>query len=571
MSTIDRGTAGRSRSASAALSSAATPTSASSSAASTSASVSAASSAAASSSATSASARRPRRRRNIRARRSLTRESLLDAARERGELAAPYLATDLQRLWDLEASRSREMAARLAALAPAWCDREADGVDPDVCDVLDAQIAAALRCPITSVHHTVKEAHRAVELLPACFARLEAGDFPAEWFSRLLWRTRDLSDHLLGLVDETISTWDLGMPPDRFRRELAYLLCWVRTREPEESHVAPEERRGVTLDPVADDGVSLVHVTGPVPEVMSFAKRLDATARAVQQAQRHALASGAPIPVDPRGEVSQSQTAATLTRIRYDLLMSASFETGGTGVPADRFRINVTVPFLTLQGRSSAPGMIDGVVPIPAQQARVIAGGESFWYRVMTDPASGHFLPAPAERYTPPAPMLEHLRLQHPACSLPGCARIAAWGAEFDHIEEYDHAHPERGGATAIDNLHPLCWQHHLLKTLGLLDVVREPSAGGSPHASTWCLDDRAIVHAEDDRDMATPHVVAELEEAWRAHARVRGRGSPPQEAGGPSRPRDPDIGDAGDSSGPRGLGPADADDTDGSLGPPPF
>jgi len=515
-------------------------------------------------------------------------------ARERGELAAPYLAPDLQRLWDLETSRSREMAARFAALAPAWCDREADDVDPDVCDVLDAQIAAALRCPISSVHHTVKQAHRAVELLPACFARLETGEFPAEWFSRLLWRTRDLSDHLLGLVDETISTWDLGMPPDRFRRELAYLLCWVRTREPEESQEAPEERRGVTLDAVADDGVSLVHVAGPVPEVMSFAKRLDATARAVQQAQRNALASGAPVPVYPRGAVAQSQTAATLTRIRYDLLMSASFDTGGTGVPADRFRINVTVPLLSLQGRSSVPGMIDGVVPIPAQQARVIAGGENFWYRVMTDPVSGHFLPAPAERYAPPAPMLEHLRLQHPTCSLPGCTRIASWSAEFDHIEEYDHAHPERGGATAIDNLHPLCWQHHLLKTLGLLDVERRPPAGGPPHASTWCLDDRAILHAEDDRDMATPHVIAELEEAWRAHARVRGRGSSPGDMGGPSDPCDPGATDPDDGGGPSGLldpdpvpdpppddasgpsgpcdpEPADADDPDGGLGPPPF
>ncbi|HEX5986135.1 MAG TPA: HNH endonuclease signature motif containing protein [Nocardioides sp.] len=49
-------------------------------------------------------------------------------------------------------------------------------------------------------------------------------------------------------------------------------------------------------------------------------------------------------------------------------------------------------------------------------------------------------------------------------CAFPWCARTAR-GCDLDHL---DHVVPyDSGGATASDNLAPLCRRHHRLKTFG--------------------------------------------------------------------------------------------------------
>ncbi|MFC8279772.1 HNH endonuclease, partial [Rhodococcoides kroppenstedtii] len=49
-------------------------------------------------------------------------------------------------------------------------------------------------------------------------------------------------------------------------------------------------------------------------------------------------------------------------------------------------------------------------------------------------------------------------------CTWPGCNR-PAWDGDLDHITEYDHTHPERGGRTNATGLGAKCRFHHLLKT----------------------------------------------------------------------------------------------------------
>ena len=66
--------------------------------------------------------------------------------------------------------------------------------------------------------------------------------------------------------------------------------------------------------------------------------------------------------------------------------------------------------------------MLEGTIPIPPAMARELAGQSTTWYRVLTDPCTGAFLPLPAERYTPTRAMLEHLRLRSSTCAVPGAA-----------------------------------------------------------------------------------------------------------------------------------------------------
>nr|WP_239557331.1 HNH endonuclease signature motif containing protein [Brevibacterium luteolum] len=68
-------------------------------------------------------------------------------------------------------------------------------------------------------------------------------------------------------------------------------------------------------------------------------------------------------------------------------------------------------------------------------------------------------------------------------CTLPGCDRSAV-KAELDHIEPFNHENPGRGGPTSMGNLHPLCREHHQMKTDNRLRVTRHPETG----MLTWML-----------------------------------------------------------------------------------
>src|SRR5690606_3682380 len=115
--------------------------------------------------------------------------------------------------------------------------------------------------------------------------------------------------------------------------------------------------------PAGVPGMGILQITGPIPEVLSRWKSLDESARAVQAAQRAALRDGTPIPHDPDGVVLETGRALPLSQLRFLLITGAVLDVDGVAVPAERFRLNVTVPVLTLLGASDEPGMLDGAIP----------------------------------------------------------------------------------------------------------------------------------------------------------------------------------------------------------------
>ncbi|MBY6363069.1 HNH endonuclease signature motif containing protein [Rhodococcoides corynebacterioides] len=77
-------------------------------------------------------------------------------------------------------------------------------------------------------------------------------------------------------------------------------------------------------------------------------------------------------------------------------------------------------------------------------------------------------LPAtqPSNPYRPSAALDAYVRARDQFCTWPGCNK-PAWDADLDHITEYDHTHPEKGGRTDATGLGAKCRFHHLLKTFG--------------------------------------------------------------------------------------------------------
>lgn len=442
-------------------------------------------------------------RRTVRARTPLTAERFID----RADVAPGSLEADISReLFATHHEESRRYAQRLRRLAMLWDDSCEEG------DTYAILVADARRITLAQARTELQDACTAVTDLPRTLSRLEAGHLPVTWFEQLLRRIRRLTPEQRRQLDDRVADWDLeNIRSDRFSRELGMLITWFGSQA---AQGTPAEQRDVALETGPEhDGTARLSITGPVHEILDLSHRLDAAARAVQRDQRHALEEGRPVPFDIDGDAARDGHPLTLAALRYAILTRTMLDTAGIDVPGSRMRLNVVVPVMTLLGESEAPGTIDGTIPLPAPMARHLAAGEATWYRILADPSDGAFLPLPPGRYSPTPAMQEHLRLLDPVCALPGCTRNVCTVGEADHIEEYDHANPARGGPTSLENLHRLCWKHHDMKTRGLLDPVREPDG-----STTWSIDGLARVNAPQNRDLVTPLIAESLQRSWETY-----------------------------------------------------
>ncbi|MDF6099799.1 DUF222 domain-containing protein [Gordonia hongkongensis] len=72
----------------------------------------------------------------------------------------------------------------------------------------------------------------------------------------------------------------------------------------------------------------------------------------------------------------------------------------------------------------------------------------------------------PGNGYRPTASCADFVRVRDGYCTEPGCTR-SAFACDLDHVTEYDHTDPARGGATSSENLNAKCRPGHLFKTHG--------------------------------------------------------------------------------------------------------
>ncbi|MBY6351056.1 HNH endonuclease signature motif containing protein [Rhodococcoides corynebacterioides] len=106
-------------------------------------------------------------------------------------------------------------------------------------------------------------------------------------------------------------------------------------------------------------------------------------------------------------------------------------------------------------------------------------------------------LPAtqPSNPYRPSAALDAYVRARDQFCTWPGCNR-PAWEADLDHITEYDHTHPEKGGRTDAAGLGAKCRFHHLLKTFGdfVDDQYPDPNNPSRLIRTITILDGRTVL-----------------------------------------------------------------------------
>jgi hypothetical protein len=220
-------------------------------------------------------------------------------------------------------------------------------------------------------------------------------------------------------------------------------------------HGAAREERRVWIDP-APDGMAWLGAFLPADAACRAYARIEAAAR-------HLL--------------TQTGETRTLAQLRADV--AADLLTGDGTPHAVRSTVLVTVPVQRLLPTSSepnraeprraepwrpepchptGPAILDGYGPIDPDTARRLTAAAPSFYRVLTDPVNATVLDVDRTRYRPPADLQRLVRTRFPRCTFPGCNR-AATECDIDHNIDW-----ASGGATADNNLTPLCRHHHRLK-----------------------------------------------------------------------------------------------------------
>lgn len=121
-------------------------------------------------------------------------------------------------------------------------------------------------------------------------------------------------------------------------------------------------------------------------------------------------------------------------------------------------QVLVTIPMLTLLGRSNEPAELEGYGPIPPKMAQELAAGCPTLYRIMVDPYTNEYLSMDPTRYRVSAATRTMLRARDGTCVGNGCNTVTA-DTELDHILAW-----ENGGASTPENLRSECGTHHRLK-----------------------------------------------------------------------------------------------------------
>jgi hypothetical protein len=363
------------------------------------------------------------------------------------EVAAMMSVFAAQRVMRVEAMRRNalEDAARYGGAVVSVVERS-----------VRLELAAALRVTEHTAAALLGFSEALVHRYPGALAALER--------AQITERHAEVLVNLLDVVEPDVRArvapaaveLAIGLPVGAFQRRLRALLDAERAATLAERHEAAIRQRRVIVD-VAHDGMAWLHAFLPAVEARAIQGRLTAIAKTLADDDER-----------------------TLDERRADVLGDLLIDGDTTALPPQasgiRATVSVTVPVFTLldEATDAAPAVVEGVGPVTTTQARQLAGGADGWTRILTHPETGMVLSVGRDQYRPPPALRRLVRWRADRCMAPGCG-IPAGRCEIDHTVAWEH-----GGATALDNLAPLCKGHHTLKHHGGWRVNQIPGTGGA-------------------------------------------------------------------------------------------
>jgi hypothetical protein len=297
-----------------------------------------------------------------------------------------------------------------------------------------ADLAVRLGLAEQTVRSHAHEAHMLRTRTPRIWAAFREGDISVPNARVVADLVTTLDPHAwVGF--ETAVLELAALAPARFRLAARAAAERAEPRPATERHELARQERRVWSD--ADrDGMAWFGAYLPAP--------------AAQRAMAHVNAVARSLAAQPGETRTLAQIQAD---VAADLLAGALGSRRGAGVS-----VAVTVPVMTLLGRSEQPGILEGYGPIDAVTARELAAHAPSFARILTDPVTGTMLDVDRSTYRVPADLKRWLGVRDGGCTFPGCGRSTR-NCDIDHTTDW-----AKGGTTSADNLAHLCRHHHRLK-----------------------------------------------------------------------------------------------------------
>ena len=266
-------------------------------------------------------------------------------------------------------------AAKRAALidqARSWSEATASLMPTDVSQVhrwsatrvarrsLVSELAAALQLPERTTENLIEESRSLLRELPATMTALAEGDISYRHAQVMIDHANSLPIDARRPFERAALPFALTLTASRFDSRAHVLRERVHPESIEVRHTISRDKRELSVDS-ARDGMAWLTAYLPAASVQAIYNRVAD------------VAAGLHSPDEPR----------TLTQLRADVfcdllidgVTAESHPTHpnlGTGV---RARVLVTVPVLTLLGRSAEPAVLEGYGPIDIDTARELAAG----------------------------------------------------------------------------------------------------------------------------------------------------------------------------------------------------
>ena len=315
-----------------------------------------------------------------------------------------------------------------------------------------AEVATAMGISERSAENVIGNAAALIGQFPCTLALLESGAISYRHAIAMVEEASGLDTEDQASLEAEVLPSATMLTPPQFQRVLRTARERLHPESIEQRQVAARSDRGVGVDDERDGMATLWLHTNAVHAHAIF-NRLTKAAHGLRTEDDERTLD------NRRADILVSVLLAKENGVPFGFVPnepdSEDFVRWFRGIDA---QVIVSVPVLSLLGKSDVPATLDGIVPIDLETARVIVGQAKSFIRILTHPETGATLSVGRKRYKPPRDLCMYLAIRDLICRFPGCSQPAA-RSDIDHTREWqDEGHTEHV------NLAHLCRGHHTIK-----------------------------------------------------------------------------------------------------------
>ena len=384
----------------------------------------------------------------------------------------------------------------------------------------EMELALTLRIPERTAQTRIGVAKLLCNDLTATISALETGSITYRHAEIIVNQASGLDDESMLRFEKVVLPIAETQTVTRFKQAARILRERLNPESIEERNLAAGEDRETTIQPASDgmayfsiygNALDVVGAQSRISHIVEYLRTLDGETRTRAQLRADValelLLDGdiyPPIPcsgcVDcgsdavPESAPGSAPTPLTAKTPQEpaEQPVTSSTRTGRYS----RFRptVYVTVPVLAMLGNTDTEqATLDGIGPIPMDQALDLAANAPSFIRLLTHPETGVVLSVGRDRYKPPADLATYIRLRDKNCRSGNCSRPADQ-CDIDHNLAYSEL-----GATSADNLACECPPHHTTKHAKLTDGTRASDGRLMTTGNAW-----SVAHELDEHGRST-------------------------------------------------------------------